>query len=219
MWNFMGFLPLLLNYYTSSGFSRDIWIHQLWEIWSLFFFFLTFCGQTNQLKEDQLGKEWLFTASISLNLTPPLFFYSCYHGNRDSRSDSDSWRRGWQGGAAQRWELRSRDQSVEESGLPALRCEQTRAGRVGWGDTTGFRFKYSQSHTVSSLKWRVHFHPPPPPPLSADSTLYLAGGEFPDGSASREMWRYDPCFDSWIEMAPMNVARSELGEAVSCTKY
>lgn len=51
-------------------------------------------------------------------------------------------------------------------------------------------------------------------PISVDSTLYLAGGEFPDGSASREMWRYDPCFDSWIEMAPMNVARSELGEAV-----
>uniref|UniRef100_G3PCE5 BTB domain-containing protein n=1 Tax=Gasterosteus aculeatus aculeatus TaxID=481459 RepID=G3PCE5_GASAC len=47
--------------------------------------------------------------------------------------------------------------------------------------------------------------------LSGDSTLYLAGGEFPDGSASREMWRYDPCFDSWMEMAPMNVARSELG--------
>ena len=51
--------------------------------------------------------------------------------------------------------------------------------------------------------------------VSVDSTLYLAGGEFPDGSASREMWRYDPCFDSWMEMAPMNVARSELGEAVS----
>lgn len=50
------------------------------------------------------------------------------------------------------------------------------------------------------------------PPV--DSTLYLAGGEFPDGSASREMWRYDPCFDSWMEMAPMNVARSELGEGV-----
>ncbi|KAI4888105.1 hypothetical protein NFI96_021830 [Prochilodus magdalenae] len=45
------------------------------------------------------------------------------------------------------------------------------------------------------------------------SMLYLAGGEFPDGSASREMWRYDPCFDSWLEMAPMNVARSELGKA------
>ncbi|KAM9392378.1 kelch-like protein 24 [Pholidichthys leucotaenia] len=45
----------------------------------------------------------------------------------------------------------------------------------------------------------------------SDTILYLAGGEFPDGSASREMWRYDPCFDSWIEMAPMNVARSELG--------
>ena len=47
------------------------------------------------------------------------------------------------------------------------------------------------------------------------STLYLAGGEFPDGSASREMWRYDPCFNSWVEMAPMNVARSELGEAAA----
>ncbi|XP_066546115.1 kelch-like protein diablo isoform X2 [Amia ocellicauda] len=46
------------------------------------------------------------------------------------------------------------------------------------------------------------------------NTLYLAGGEFPDGSASREMWRYDPCFDSWLEMAPMNVARSELGLAM-----
>lgn len=46
----------------------------------------------------------------------------------------------------------------------------------------------------------------------AGSMLYLAGGEFPDGSASREMWRYDPCFDSWLEMAPMNVARSELGK-------
>ncbi|XP_016114973.1 kelch-like protein 17 [Sinocyclocheilus grahami] len=45
----------------------------------------------------------------------------------------------------------------------------------------------------------------------ASCMLYLAGGEFPDGSASREMWRYDPCFDSWSEMAPMNVARSELG--------
>lgn len=55
------------------------------------------------------------------------------------------------------------------------------------------------------------------PPLSVDSTLYLAGGEFPDGSASREMWRYDPCLDSWMEMAPMNVARSELGKAVSGT--
>ena len=39
----------------------------------------------------------------------------------------------------------------------------------------------------------------------------MAGGEFPDGSASRSMWRYDPCFDSWQEMASMNAPRSELG--------
>ncbi|XP_061605996.1 kelch-like protein diablo [Phyllopteryx taeniolatus] len=45
----------------------------------------------------------------------------------------------------------------------------------------------------------------------SDSILYLAGGEFPDGSASREMWRYDTCFDTWMEMAPMNASRAELG--------
>ncbi|XP_077475924.1 kelch-like protein 24 isoform X1 [Stigmatopora argus] len=45
----------------------------------------------------------------------------------------------------------------------------------------------------------------------SDSLLYIAGGEFPDGSASRETWRYDPCFDSWMEMASMSVPRSELG--------
>ncbi|KAM9783582.1 kelch-like protein 3 isoform X2 [Syngnathus typhle] len=45
----------------------------------------------------------------------------------------------------------------------------------------------------------------------SDSALYLAGGEFPDGSASREMWRYDSCSDTWMEMAPMNTSRSELG--------
>ncbi|XP_048847325.1 kelch-like protein 17 isoform X3 [Brienomyrus brachyistius] len=53
--------------------------------------------------------------------------------------------------------------------------------------------------------------------VASGSTLYLAGGEFPDGSASREMWRYDPCFDSWLEMAPMNVARSELGEGAAAS--
>ena len=88
-----------------------------------------------------------------------------------------------------------------------------------------FRFTHKWLHIVSALKgatkmyftWQMTPTSPPPPPLplpcpSVDSTLYLAGGEFPDGSASREMWRYDPCFDSWMEMAPMNVARSELGK-------
>ncbi|KAJ8877379.1 hypothetical protein PR048_021833 [Dryococelus australis] len=46
---------------------------------------------------------------------------------------------------------------------------------------------------------------------SGKNTLYLAGGEFPDGSASRSMWRYDPVLDVWQEMAPMLVPRSELG--------
>ncbi len=46
---------------------------------------------------------------------------------------------------------------------------------------------------------------------AGNNHLYMAGGEFPDGSASRSMWRYDPCFDSWQEMASMNAPRSELG--------
>ncbi|XP_063244711.1 uncharacterized protein LOC134545858 isoform X3 [Bacillus rossius redtenbacheri] len=49
---------------------------------------------------------------------------------------------------------------------------------------------------------------------SGKNTLYLAGGEFPDGSASRSMWRYDPVLDVWQEMAPMLVPRSELGLAL-----
>ena len=48
-------------------------------------------------------------------------------------------------------------------------------------------------------------------PSVGNNHLYMAGGEFPDGSASRSMWRYDPCFDSWQEMASMNAPRSELG--------
>lgn len=46
---------------------------------------------------------------------------------------------------------------------------------------------------------------------SGKNTLYLAGGEFPDGSASRTVWRYDPVLDFWQEMASMLVPRSELG--------
>ncbi|XP_054287348.1 kelch-like protein 12 [Macrosteles quadrilineatus] len=49
---------------------------------------------------------------------------------------------------------------------------------------------------------------------SGKNTLYLAGGEFPDGSASRSVWRYDPALDMWLEMASMLVPRSELGLAM-----
>lgn len=46
---------------------------------------------------------------------------------------------------------------------------------------------------------------------SGKNTVYLAGGEFPDGSASSSVWRYDPVLNVWQEMAPMLVSRSELG--------
>ncbi|XP_002730985.1 kelch-like protein 24 [Saccoglossus kowalevskii] len=50
--------------------------------------------------------------------------------------------------------------------------------------------------------------------VSGNNFMYMSGGEFPDGSASKDVWRYDPSFDHWLEMAPMNVPRSELGLAI-----
>jgi len=49
---------------------------------------------------------------------------------------------------------------------------------------------------------------------SGQGKMYMAGGEYPDGSASRSMWRYDPVLDKWEEMAGMRVPRSELGLAM-----
>ncbi|KAG1650863.1 Kelch-like protein 2 [Nymphon striatum] len=50
--------------------------------------------------------------------------------------------------------------------------------------------------------------------VSGNNMIYLAGGEFPDGSESKAMWRYDPVFDAWQEMQSMNTTRSELGLAI-----
>lgn len=45
--------------------------------------------------------------------------------------------------------------------------------------------------------------------------LYVAGGEFPDGIASKQLLRFDPQLNKWEEMANMAFARSELGEDFS----
>ncbi|XP_076065534.1 kelch-like protein 24 isoform X2 [Oratosquilla oratoria] len=49
--------------------------------------------------------------------------------------------------------------------------------------------------------------------VSGENLLYLAGGEFPDGSVTRCLWRYDPVLDEWHDLAPMESPRSELGLA------
>jgi len=49
---------------------------------------------------------------------------------------------------------------------------------------------------------------------SGKNTVYLAGGEFPDGNPSRFVWRYDPVLDLWQEMESLIVPRSELGLAM-----
>lgn len=50
--------------------------------------------------------------------------------------------------------------------------------------------------------------------VSGQNKMYMAGGEYPDGSASRAFWRYDPVLDVWQEMAAMQTPRSELGLAM-----
>ncbi|XP_065570128.1 kelch-like protein diablo [Artemia franciscana] len=50
--------------------------------------------------------------------------------------------------------------------------------------------------------------------LSGSNHLYLCGGEFPDGSASSLLWRYDSATDSWHDLAQMSTPRSELGVAM-----
>lgn len=49
---------------------------------------------------------------------------------------------------------------------------------------------------------------------SGKNTLYLAGGEFPDGGPSHCVWRYDPVLDYWQEVDTMRYARSKLGLAM-----
>lgn len=119
----------------------------------------TIARKTSQINRLQLQLytrlPTLYPKASMSRLTHPLFLYSCCHGNRDSWSDSDSWRRGWQGGAAQRGELRSCDESVEEPGLPALRCEQARAGRVRWGSAVRFRLKLDNVAPVLCPSWSL----------------------------------------------------------------
>ncbi|XP_038556217.1 kelch-like protein 20 isoform X2 [Micropterus salmoides] len=88
---------------------------------------------------------------------------------------------------------------------------------VGGEDNTGllrsvesFNPMTNQWKNLACLPFAVRKHGL----VVSDSTLYLAGGELSDGSQSSEMWRYDSCCDSWIKMAPMNMARSSLGLAM-----
>ena len=46
---------------------------------------------------------------------------------------------------------------------------------------------------------------------SGQNRVYMAGGEYPDGSASKAVWRYDPTLDIWQEVESMQTPRSELG--------
>ena len=50
--------------------------------------------------------------------------------------------------------------------------------------------------------------------MSGQNLMYMAGGEYPDGSASQAFMRYDPVLDIWQEMASLRTPRSELGKAL-----
>ena len=49
--------------------------------------------------------------------------------------------------------------------------------------------------------------------VSGQNKVYMAGGEYPDGSASKAVWRYDPTLDVWQEVESMHTTRSELGKS------
>ena len=51
--------------------------------------------------------------------------------------------------------------------------------------------------------------------VSGQNKMYMAGGEYPDGSASKAVWRYDPTLDVWQEVESMQKPRSELGEFIN----
>lgn len=48
---------------------------------------------------------------------------------------------------------------------------------------------------------------------TGQNVLFMAGGEYPDGSVSKAAWRFDPSLNVWCETAPMSVARSEVALA------
>ena len=50
--------------------------------------------------------------------------------------------------------------------------------------------------------------------VSGHNMMYMAGGEYPDGSASQAFMRYDPVLDLWQEMASLRTPRSELGKTL-----
>ncbi|CAF1122481.1 unnamed protein product [Adineta steineri] len=49
---------------------------------------------------------------------------------------------------------------------------------------------------------------------SGASTLYLCGGDFPNGRPSSEVWKYDQKVDTWYQLSDMLTPRSELGLAL-----
>ena len=51
--------------------------------------------------------------------------------------------------------------------------------------------------------------------VSGQNKMYMAGGEYPDGSASKAVWRYDPALDVWQEVESMHTTRSELGKTLT----
>ncbi|CAF0742067.1 unnamed protein product [Rotaria sordida] len=49
---------------------------------------------------------------------------------------------------------------------------------------------------------------------SGASTLYLCGGDYPNGRPSSEVWKYEQKLDTWIQLSDMLTPRSELGLAL-----
>ena len=70
-------------------------------------------------------------------------------------------------------------------------------------------------HTFSIFyHWHLLFYSKHGLVASGQNRVYMAGGEYPDGSASKAVWRYDPTLDIWQEVESMQTPRSELGNTI-----
>ena len=55
--------------------------------------------------------------------------------------------------------------------------------------------------------------------ITGENFMYLCGGEYPDGSATRAVFRYDPVLDEWRDMASLHTQRSEVGRSENHNNY
>ncbi|XP_037094385.1 kelch-like protein diablo [Pollicipes pollicipes] len=95
--------------------------------------------------------------------------------------------------------------------IDVIVCAGGEDDRVVLRSVEGFDPVCKQWASLENLPFAVSKHGAV---VTGKNVMYVAGGEFPDGIASKQLLRFDPQINKWEEMASMAYARSELGLAV-----